>query len=675
MKKRYLSWLSLALFYFLTHSHACRDAESGSLWELDPTKIGMISAKSSNSYSTIAILQSKNESFSLILLWDFSTLSWQASIANVASGSHVCTSRAFFSSATQICTLLLEENENLMLKQANSVLWESHTCGLYVKSLKILDDCMLIDFKGKGNHMVLQSSKERKLNFPRRFLQGSNSSPSYTGSSNFSSSNEGLDQNESSTDGGHRNKKALAMEIVFPVVSFLLLAFCLGLVFARRRKAKKAKTVNQINAADAQKSRRQDDEALLETLAPGLPPRFTYAEMLEATNGFQKKLGEGGYGAVYEGVLPSSGSKIAVKVFLDTSSIACRKGFCAEVMSIGEKTHSNLVQLRGFCVEDDYRMLVYELMENGSLNKVLFGAKAEESKGLVLSWERRKAIAIDTARALAFLHEEGEEKTPVIHCDVKPENILLNENWVAKVSDFGLAKLLWSSRPHHEEEKDDEDDGKSNRMQTPLSIDVSSKLYLLSGKGVRGTLGYLAPEWIRADAGPDTISTSSDVYSFGVVLLEIIAGRRSMVPGHPFLPGHAFDMLADGRDLSELLDPCLHAAVCQQEGASHGTSPSFELGDVQKSVNVALWCLQEDLTLRPTMMDVLDMLTDKVPVASPPFCDYFAGSSHFFDEVEYHDHSHIFSDLTSSSHDKVLKTSTSTTHETGSWQVSILSGR
>lgn len=490
-------------------------------------------------------------------------------------------------------------------------------------------------------------------------------------------------------NGGHRSKKALAMEIVFPVAAFLLIAFCMALVCIRRRKAK----TNQVSIGPTtQKSRREEDEDLLKTLVPGLPPRFTYAEIQEATNGFQKKLGEGGYGTVYEGTLPQSGSRIAVKVFLDPESKTCRKGFCAEVLSIGEKEHANLVQLRGFCVEDDHRMLVYELMENGSLNRALFGGNShDKSKGpMLLSWDRRKAIAIDIARALAFLHEEGEEKTPVIHCDVKPENILLNEKWEAKVSDFGLAKLIWAARgnvDHHEEEEEGErvviaelaGDGKANGKQKPLarpSAEIQSRKSQLSGNtGVRGTLGYVAPEWTSGEGDPEqTITTASDVYSYGVVLLEVVAGQRCMVPGHPFLPGLAFDMLRDGRPLSDLLDPRLRVPLHSQ-GAALESLSALELEDVHRSVNVALWCLQEDVKLRPTMVDVLNMLANKKSLPLAPYCDYFDGSSHFFDEGEDHHYSSLFSNSTSGVHDKEVETSSTSSFDPTSWQASALSGR
>ncbi|KAI5084432.1 hypothetical protein GOP47_0000601 [Adiantum capillus-veneris] len=655
-----LNYFCILLFYFTACSQLTT-ARDGSLCNLD--KFSAFSAKSRRSFTTIDILHTDNESFSLEFSWNVSTNSCQASIVRlIASGSHIA--------GPTTVNLDLSEDDKLLLQK----------CRAFCKALQM-------EAKKAGRIKQLFLSRKARLLQESNPIagneDGSFNSDVYVASNQSGSSNLTIESSGSSSNsdnGGHRNKKALAMEIVFPIVGFLLLlALCSALIFGRKDKKANVSTIEKstlYSNDSVQKSmtRGQQDEALLENLASvGLPPRFTYAEMDTATNGFTKKLGEGGYGAVFEGALAATGIKIAVKVFLDTASTACRNGFCKEVMSIGEKKHQNLVQLRGFCVEDEHRMLVYELMENGSLNKLLFGGKASE-KSNQLHWERRRAIAIDTARALAFLHEDGEQKRALIHCDVKPENILLNENWVAKVSDFGLAKLLWGASTKHYVE-DDHDGSSDGGRHSPSDLDASSTWdagclsSLISSKGIRGTLGYLAPEWIRMDAGPDSITIASDVYSFGVVLLELIAGRRSMVPGRPFLLGEAFDMLANGDDLSNLLDPHL------LEGSPLGTSAVEDLEDVRNFVKVALWCLQEDIALRPTMATIVTMLTNKELVSSPPFCEYFAGSSHFFDEVDYPLRENIFSSDTFSSHNKDRATSNSTSSDQRSWQISILSAR
>ncbi|MCO5610951.1 hypothetical protein L7F22_065198 [Adiantum nelumboides] len=658
-----ISCSCILLFCFTNTCSQFTTAQMGSpcrkLKNLD--KCYAFSALPSRKFTTSGeFLHTNNEDHPLQKFsWSLSSSSFQASIGKPARGSQFVRAKS---------DLELLEDGKLLLQKSKATLQMQASRLDKIKQL----------FFSMKRVKLLQESQSLALNEGASFNSGASLASNQSGSPSLTTDSSGS-SSTNPDNGSHRDKKALAMEIFFPVVGFLLLLALCSALFCRRLKSKaKVSTINKSNpySNSVQKSmtRVQEDEVLLDNLASaGLPPRFTYAEMEKATNGFVKKLGEGGYGAVFEGELSASGTRIAVKVFLDTTSTACRNGFCKEVMSIGEKKHQNLVQLRGYCVEDEHRMLVYELMENGSLNKLLFGGKAGE-KSKELNWERRRAIAIDTARALAFLHdEEGEQKRPLIHCDVKPENILLNENWVAKVSDFGLAKLLWgASNKHHD---DDHPDGDSDGRHTPSAHDGSSTTWdtgclsgLVSSKGIRGTLGYLAPEWVRIDIGPDSITTASDVFSFGVVLLELVAGRRSMVPRKPFLLGQAFDMLANEDDLSNLLDP--HVL----EGSPLGLSPQ-SLEDARNFVKIALWCLQEDITLRPTMESIVTMLTNKELIASPPFCDYFAGSSHFFDEVDHPLKEVTLSLGTFNSHSKEQKSFSPTSYGQGSWQISILSGR
>eukprot|EP00250_Pteridium_aquilinum_P012928 c21032_g1_i1 orf=790-2982(+) len=213
-----------------------------------------------------------------------------------------------------------------------------------------------------------------------------------------------------------------------------------------------------------------DDDVFLDAI-PGLPTRFSFRELQIATNNFSKKLGTGGFGSVYEGILPDK-TKVAVKQLEGLGQ--GKKEFRAEVGIIGSIHHMHLVRLRGFCSEGLHRLLVYEYMSNGSLDKSLFPVVGSTQ---LLDWNTRYKIALGTARGLAYLHDDCREK--IIHCDIKPENILLDENFTAKVSDFGLAKLL------NKEE---------SRVFTTM----------------RGTRGYLAPEWLMNLA----ISEKSDVYSF-----------------------------------------------------------------------------------------------------------------------------------------------------------------
>jgi serine/threonine protein kinase len=212
--------------------------------------------------------------------------------------------------------------------------------------------------------------------------------------------------------------------------------------------------------------------------------RFTYRELVEATGKFKEELGKGGNGVVYRGILRDK-KVVAVKKLTDV-----RKGeeeFWAEVTLIGRINHMNLVRMYGFCSEGQHRLLVYEFVENESLDRYLFDDRGSER---LLSWSQRFKIALGTARGLAYLHHECLEW--IVHCDVKPENILLTREFQAKIADFGLSKL-------------------SKRDSSSLNF-----------THMRGTMGYMAPEWVLNLP----IDAKVDVYSYGVVLLEIVIGSR-----------------------------------------------------------------------------------------------------------------------------------------------------
>lgn len=316
-----------------------------------------------------------------------------------------------------------------------------------------------------------------------------------------------------------------------------------------------------------------DDDIFLDNI-PGLPARFSYKELIGATNNFSTKLGMGGFGSVYEGVLPDK-TKVAVKKLESVGQ--GKKEFRAEVAIIGGIHHVHLVQLRGFCAEGVHRLLVYEFMSNSSLDKCLF---IEGEERTVLDWNTRYNIALGTARGLAYLHDDCREK--IIHCDIKPENILLDENYNAKVSDFGLAKLM-------------------NKEQSQVFTTL------------RGTRGYLAPEWLMNLA----ISEKSDVYSFGMVLLEIISGRKNFDPTESsekwYFPAYAFQQAEHGK-LEQLVDAKLRGFVRDEQ--------------VTQTVKIALWCIQEDTPARPSMGKVVQMLEGNVQVLPPPLSSQFAVRLH-----------------------------------------------
>ncbi|KAJ7567446.1 hypothetical protein O6H91_02G147700 [Diphasiastrum complanatum] len=316
-----------------------------------------------------------------------------------------------------------------------------------------------------------------------------------------------------------------------------------------------------------------EDDGFLESL-PGLPTRFSYKQLQTATNNFSTKLGTGGFGSVYEGILADK-SRVAVKKL--ESVAQGKKEFRAEVATIGSIHHVHLVQLKGFCAEGIHRLLVYEFMARSSLDRSLFTETADCPP--LLDWSTRINIALGTARGLAYLHEDCRER--IIHCDIKPENILLDDNFLAKVSDFGLAKLM-------------------NREQSNVFTTL------------RGTRGYLAPEWLMNYP----ISEKSDVYSFGMVLLELISGRKNFDPTEVsekwYFPAYALQQAEEGK-CEMLIDPKLKNVTDEE---------------VTKVVQIALLCIQEEVHLRPSMGKVVQMLEGIIEVPYPPLSSQFAVGLH-----------------------------------------------
>ncbi|KAK2984184.1 hypothetical protein RJ640_002914 [Escallonia rubra] len=291
---------------------------------------------------------------------------------------------------------------------------------------------------------------------------------------------------------------------------------------------------------------------------------FTYKELVEATNGFKEELGRGAFGTVYKGTMQLVSRNIVAVKRLGNVVQDGDKEFKTEVNVIAQTHHKNLVRLLGFCNEADERLLVYEYMSNGSLAGFLFG----DTKP---SWDQRTHIALGIARGLSYLHEECS--TPIIHCDIKPQNILLDDYYTARISDFGLAKLLMI-----------------NQSRTNTAI--------------RGTKGYVAPEWFRNT--PVTVKV--DVYSFGVLLLEITCCRRcvgdlEMAEEKAILTDWVWDCFREGR---------IDALVENDEQALN------DWEKFKRFVVVGIWCVQEDPSLRPAMKKIIQMLEGVVEVAVPP---------------------------------------------------------
>ncbi|XP_028808198.1 probable serine/threonine-protein kinase PIX7 [Neltuma alba] len=290
--------------------------------------------------------------------------------------------------------------------------------------------------------------------------------------------------------------------------------------------------------------------------------RFSFDELKEVTNNFRPSsiLGQGGFGCVFKGLIKQarstgSGIPVAVKI-LNHGGLQGHKEWLTEINYLGELQHPNLVKLIGYCIEEEKRLLVYEFMPRGSLDNHLF------RRSTPLPWSIRLKIVVGAAKGLAFLHEEADRT--VIFRDFKTSNILLDADYNAKLSDFGLAK--------------DGPEGDSTHVSTR----------------VMGTFGYAAPEYVMTGH----LSVKSDVYSFGVVLLELLTGRKAMDKNRPrgehSLVEWARPIFADRRRFYRLMDPRLqgHYSIRGAQAASH----------------VAARCLARHPKARPVMSEVVAIL-------------------------------------------------------------------
>eukprot|EP01018_Ginkgo_biloba_P022272 Gb_38152 [translate_table: standard] len=312
----------------------------------------------------------------------------------------------------------------------------------------------------------------------------------------------------------------------------------------------------------------------------GLPKKFSYKELEIATNGFSILLGRGASASVFKGLLVD-GTQVAVKR-INRSDQGLRE-FQAEVAAIANVHHVNLVRLMGFCAEGPHRTLVYEYVQNGSLDTWIFDAPVRSVRHQVLPWNVRFGIALDIARALSYLHHDCRSR--ILHLDVKPENILLDESFGAKVSDFGLSSLM---------NRDE------SRVLTTL----------------RGTRGYVAPEWLL-DHG---ITEKSDVYSFGMVVFEMIGGRRNV------RQNYMEDVMGSSNTIQEApwsYFPSVVMKAAREEKLMEIVDRRLNKDSVNEAqlrllINVALWCIQEKSRLRPSMRKVVDMLEGRIVLEDPP---------------------------------------------------------
>ena len=283
------------------------------------------------------------------------------------------------------------------------------------------------------------------------------------------------------------------------------------------------------------------------------PKRYNYSEVMKITSFLNHKLGEGGYGVVYKGRL-LDGRLVAVNFLHDCKGQGDE--FVNEVMSIGRTSHVNIVSLFGFCLERSKRALIYEYMPNGSLDQYIYC----ENPKHILGWQNLYTIAIGIARGLEYLHHSCN--TRIVHFDIKPQNILLDQDFCPKIADFGLAKFC------------------------------QTKESKFSMTGTRGTIGFIAPEVHSRTFG--VVSTKSDVYSYGMMLLEMVGGRKNVKSvveksSQKYFPDWIYDHFShdDGLEACEV--------TCEVQEIA------------KKMILIGLWCVQVLPMSRPTITKVLEM--------------------------------------------------------------------
>ncbi|CAL4951061.1 unnamed protein product [Urochloa decumbens] len=297
--------------------------------------------------------------------------------------------------------------------------------------------------------------------------------------------------------------------------------------------------------------------------------RYAYTDIIAITSHFREKLGQGGYGSVYKGVLLPGNVHVAVKMLGNSNCNG--EEFISEVATIGNIHHVSVVRLVGFCSEETVRAHIYEFMPRGSLDKYIFSSEKS------FSWDKLNEIALGIARGINYLHQGCDMQ--IVHFDIKPHNILLDHNFVPKVADFGLAKLF-----------------PRDNSFVPLSA-------------MRGTIGYIAPEMVSRSFG--AVSTKSDVYSFGMLLLEMAGGRRNADPdagssSQAYYPSLVYSQLI-GEQIGEISD-------------------DVDMHELEKKLCVVgLWCIQMKPRDRPTMSEVIEMLEGGADALQMPprpfFCD------------------------------------------------------
>ncbi|XP_029129647.1 LEAF RUST 10 DISEASE-RESISTANCE LOCUS RECEPTOR-LIKE PROTEIN KINASE-like 2.5 [Cajanus cajan] len=310
-------------------------------------------------------------------------------------------------------------------------------------------------------------------------------------------------------------------------------------------------------------------EGFLKDHGPLPTARYNYSEVKKMTNSFRNKLGQGGFGSVYKGKL-QDGRVVAVKIL--SKSDGNGEDFINEVASISRTAHVNIVRLLGFCLDNSKRALIYEFMPNGSLDKFIYEDKNPLQFTHQLDCKILYDIAIGIARGLEYLHRGCN--TRILHFDIKPHNILLDEDFCPKISDFGLAKLC-------------------PKKESAVSI-----------FGARGTAGYIAPEVFSRNFG--VVSHKSDVYSYGMMILEMVGMKNNIK--------------VEVNRSSEIYFPhwIYNRLESDQELGLRNIRNESDDNTMRKMTIVGLWCIQTYPSIRPAISKVVEMLESKVELLQIP---------------------------------------------------------
>ncbi|OIT04671.1 PREDICTED: rust resistance kinase Lr10-like [Nicotiana attenuata] len=311
-------------------------------------------------------------------------------------------------------------------------------------------------------------------------------------------------------------------------------------------------------------------ERFLEDYKALRPTRYSYADIKKITEQFKYKLGQGGYGKVYKGKLTNE-ILVAIKVLNNFKGEG--EDFINEVGSIGRIHHVNVVRLVGYCADGYRRALVYEYLQNDTLQKII---SSGNERGPSLGWEKMQQIAVGIAKGIEYLHQGCNQR--IVHFDIKPHNILLDQDFNPKVADFGLAKLC-------------------SKDQSAVSMTAA-----------RGTIGYIAPEVFSRNYG--NVSYKADIYSFGMLLLDMIGGRKK------------FDAANEENSSSQIYYPeWMYKQLEKGEEIEIQIDNEDDSSIIKKLAIVGLWCIQWYPADRPSMKVVIQMLEGEgIPVMPPnPF--------------------------------------------------------